>query len=142
MSPTSADAMSVIVLFQVDETGFATSCGLCGRRDSVSGWDLAIDSSGHVTAVVQGLSGTKTATRPSTTVHDGAWHLAAAVYDPIAQTITVYDERGGTSTSTASGLGEIANVSDACQFRIGRGRARSTRSLASSPASSASPALR
>lgn len=121
MSPTTAQAFSAIMLFCVDEPGFATACGLMGRRDSVSGWDLAIDATGHLTFVTQGLSSTKTATRAGSTVHDGAWHLAAVVYDPVGNTITVYDERGSNATSTV-GMGEMANVSEACQFRLGRGR--------------------
>ena len=122
MAPSSAESFSVLLDFQVDEPGFATACGLLGRRDAASGWDLGIDATGHVTAIMQGVAGTITAVRPATTVHDGALHLAAIVYDAVAETVTVYDERGGTSESTAAGLGEIANLSEACQFRIGRGR--------------------
>lgn len=121
LAPRSADQFTVIVEFMIDEDGFATACGLIGRRDASSGWELAIDATGHVSAVLHGTGGTKTATRPSTTVHDGALHLAAIVYDPIAETLTVYDERGGTSVSTAAGLGEIATAA-ACKLRLGRGR--------------------
>jgi hypothetical protein len=55
-------------------------------------------------------------------VHDGALHMAAFVYDPATPEVLVYDERGSVSTSTAVGLGEIANTNAATVFRIGRGR--------------------
>lgn len=120
-SPTSATSFTAIVFFRIDELGFATACGLTGRQDTNSGWGLEIDATGHVLARLIGTSGTKTATL-ATTVHDGAIHMAAIVYDAVAQTVTVYDERGGTSTSTAAGLGEISNVANGVPFRVGRGR--------------------
>lgn len=119
-NPTSSTSFTAIVLFRVDESGFATACGLVGRRDSSSGWGLEIDATGHVKAILQGTGGTKTAVRTGSTVIDGALHMAAIVYDAVGHSVTVYDERGNNVTSTVTGLGEIANTAAACLFRIGR----------------------
>ncbi|MEO7895903.1 MAG: LamG-like jellyroll fold domain-containing protein [Pseudolysinimonas sp.] len=120
-SPRTETSFTALVLFRIDEIGFATACGLCGRRDTNSGWELGVDATGHVTAAIKGTGSTITATRPATTVHDGALHLAAVVYDAVANTLTVYDERGGTSVSTV-GVGEIANTTNGVPFRLGRAR--------------------
>lgn len=117
-NPSSAQAFTAIVAFRIDETGFSTACGLVGRRDAAGGWGLFVDASGHVRAILQGSLGSKLVARAGSTVHDGAFHLAAIVYDPVGHTLTVYDERGNNSTSTASGLGEI--VGTAAPFCVGR----------------------
>lgn len=117
---TSAEKLTVIVLFRVDEAAFSVQCGLVGRMDGVGGWALDLDASGQVKALLQGSSGTKTATRAGSVV-DGAVHLAAFTYDGAAQELIAYDERGSSAiTSTAAGLGEIGGGSG--RFRIGRSR--------------------
>lgn len=116
-SPTSADAMTVIALIRIDEINFAAQCGVTGRRDNLSGWGIEIDATGHPYAILQGTLGTVVATRP-TTVHDGALHLVGIVIDPVAHTLTIYDERGGTTVSTV-GIGEISTIAP---LRLGRSR--------------------
>lgn len=114
----ASQAFTVAVPFRVREDAFASACGLVGRRGSAGvGWGLGIDGSGRVRATLQGASGTKTATRTVTTA-DKALHWAVLVYDPDADTLTVYDERGGTGVSTASGMGEFFEAD--VPMRIGR----------------------
>lgn len=120
-NPTSETSFTVIMLFDVDEVGFSVACGLAGRLDTDSGWEMGIDATGHVFAMLRGDGGDITATRAGSTVHDGAKHLAAVVYDAVAETLTIYDERGSDSVSTV-GMGEIANLGQSTPFRIGRGR--------------------
>jgi hypothetical protein len=116
---TSLQFFTVIVIFKIDETGLTTACGLTGRRNNLSGWGLQVNASGQVLAVLVGTGGTKTV-HTTSTVHDGAWHLAAISYDSTGQILKVFDERGSVSVSTASGLGEIANTDLLTPFRIGR----------------------
>lgn len=122
-NPAFTDAgFTCVVLFRVDEPGLATACGLVGRRSASRGWSLEINSSGALIGALLGASGTKSVTRTGSTVHDGAWHLAAVVYDSVADTLTVYDERGSDSVSTTSGLGEFKLTTLGSPFRIGRSR--------------------
>lgn len=117
----SADPLTVVVFFRVDELPWtSTACGLVGRRDLTAGWGLSISSGGIVTATLEGTGGTKTATA-GTSVVDGAIHMAAFTYNPATHELIAYDELGpGTTTSTATGLGEFARTAAACRFRIGR----------------------
>lgn len=116
----SSLSFSVGMFFKIDEPVFTVACGLIGRHDGTLGWSLGLDATGHVTAELKGASGTKTVTA-ATTCHDGAWHMAWISYDAVAQTLTVYDERGvGASVSTASGLGEF--YSPTALLRIGRSK--------------------
>lgn len=117
----AAASFTVVALFRLDEHAFGGACGLVGRRSLTSGWGIEINASGQVTAVLQGTGGTKTVSRP-TTVHDGAWHMAALRYDATADTLDAFDERGFTSVSTAAGLGEFTSAALDNPFRIGRSR--------------------
>lgn len=120
-NPSLTDAFTVVVYFRVDEPGFATACGLVGRCNGTVGWELSIDATGHVVATLRGVSGTKTIARTGSTVIDGAVHMAALVYDPVAARLYVYDERGSNFVSTATGLGEFSCPITA-PLRIGRSR--------------------
>lgn len=108
------------VLFRVDELTWAGACGLVGRRGSASGWSIEIDSTGHLIAALISPDGSKTVTRSSSTVIDGAMHLACIVYDATAQLLRIHDERGYDSVSTATGLGSFALSGS--PFRLGRAR--------------------
>lgn len=119
---TSADSFTIVVPgFRVEEDGFAVACGLIGRRGT-TGYAIDIDATGHLFATLQGDGGTKTATRAGSTVIDGARHLAVLSYDAVAQTLTIADERGSNTVSTATGLGEIADDEPSTVFRLGRSR--------------------
>lgn len=112
-------SFSVRVVFRMDEAA-GTACGIVGRRNNTGvGWGLQINSSGQVVAVLQGASGSKTATS-SASVADGAVHCAWIVYDATAETVRVYvDRRGYVETSTSGGMGEFLSA-DSIPLRIGR----------------------
>lgn len=119
--PQSSGSFSVVGYLRVDEQGFAAACGVVGRADATRGWEVSIDSTGHLVATLRGDLGAKTATR-SLTVTDGAVHMFALVYDAVAATLTIHDENGSNSTSTATGLGEIYNGNMQTPYRVGRSR--------------------
>lgn len=107
-------------LFRLDEKTFGGACGIVGRNDGATGWGIGINASGQLTASLYGVLGTKTVTRTGSTVIDGALHMFAMAYDATANTLTLYDERGNVSVSTAATMGEFYNATPGVQFRIGR----------------------
>lgn len=107
-------------LFRLDEKTFGGACGIVGRNDGATGWGIGINASGQLTASLYGVLGTKTVTRTGSTVIDGALHMFAMAYDATANTMTLYDERGNVSVSTAATMGEFYNATPGVQFRIGR----------------------
>lgn len=109
-----------VALFRVRESGFSTACGLLGRMTSSRGWGMSIASTGALTAKMRGVDGNKSIARSGSTVHDGALHLAAITYDPVAAELHIDDERGRDTVSTASGLGEFDATGADALFRIGR----------------------
>jgi hypothetical protein len=118
----SGSPFTVIVLFRIDEIPWTSvACGLVGRMDASYGWGLGINASGEVFAQLKGPGGTKTATRTGSLIADDALHMAAMTYDPVAQELRAFDERGATApVSTASGLGEFGGYALARLFRVGR----------------------
>lgn len=115
---TRRNGFTTIVFFRVNESGFATACGLAGRMSATRGWGLGIDAAGFVRARMRGDGGSKSVTRTGLTVTDGALHMAAITWDPVTDNLHVDDERGRTTISTAAGLGEFHST-DAV-LRIGR----------------------
>jgi hypothetical protein len=111
----------VVGFFRVDERTFGGACGIMGRHNGALGWGVGINASGQLTATLYGLLGTKTVTRTGSTVTDGAVHMFAVDYNSATNTLTLYDERGTATISTATGMGEIYNAVADQQFRIGRG---------------------
>jgi hypothetical protein len=120
-NPTSSTSFAVIAYVKVDEVGLAAAAGIAGRTDGTNGWGLELDASGNAVATLWGASGSKTVT--GAFVADGALHQIAACYDAVAHTwAIVVDGNAAVSTSTAAGLGEIANTSTSVLFRLGRSR--------------------
>lgn len=117
---------TVVVFFRVDEVGLSVPCGLTGRQDASHGWGLSIDGSGQVVATLRGDGGTKSVTRAGSVVADGAVHMAAITWDPALDQLRVSDERGTTTISTATGLGEFAVLTNNVPFELGRDGSGST----------------
>lgn len=118
-NPRAIDSFTAMAFFRVDETGFATACGLFGRRDGGAGWGVEINAAGALVAVLIGSTATITATRTGSNVADGAVHMALISYDAVGGTLTIRDERGATTVST-SGMGEIFVTSPDTPMRLGR----------------------
>lgn len=112
-------AFSVAVIYTVDEQTYGGRCGLVGRMDLGQGWGLELDSTGHITAVLRGAGGTTITVSTTRTSVEGGRHIGGLVFDPVAATLTVFDEIGSATVST-TGLGEIQGTSAACHLRIGR----------------------
>jgi hypothetical protein len=112
-------SFSVGILYTIDETTFAGRCGLIGRMDLAQGWGLELDVTGHLTAVLRGAGGTSAFITLGRVSTEGGRHWAWLVYDAAAHTLGVYDEIGGTTTSTVT-VGEILGTGPACHLRIGR----------------------
>lgn len=111
------ESFSAMVVLRSDEDPVAAAAGILGRLGA-TGWALETTSGGAAQARLVGASGTATATRPSTPgVRDGAMHLVGIVYDSVLLTLTVFDERGATSVSTA-GIGDFRS-SGSTPFGIG-----------------------
>lgn len=116
----TAKSFCVVGIFRVDERTFGGACGITGRNNGALGWGVGINASGQLTATLYGILGTKTVTRTGSTVTEGALHMFALDYDQATNTLTLYDERGTASVSTATGMGEIYNAVTGQQFRVGR----------------------
>lgn len=112
-------SFSCAIIYTIDEQGFAAQCGLVGRMDLGQGWGLELNSSGQLTALLRGAGSTTATVSLGRVSSEGGRHLAALVYDSVANTLTVYDELGSAAATTV-GLGEIKGTSSACHLRIGR----------------------
>lgn len=101
-----SESFTVRVVLKVRDIG--SGCGVVGARDgSGVGWGIEITSGGLARAVLEGNSGTKTATSVAR-IDDGAPHQLVMVYSADDDTLRIYvDRRGYVETSTASGMGEF-----------------------------------
>jgi hypothetical protein len=109
---------SVAILFRTDEPTFGGACGLVGRRGNTGlGWGLRLDATGQLQCVMQGASGTATATG-GTSLADRAPHWAFLVHDAAATTLRLYDDRGSVVTASTAAIGSIAAAG--APLRIGR----------------------
>lgn len=118
---STATAFSAMVEYRIDALGaFASACGLFGRMSLSAGWGLSLNASGQPVALLRGAGATTATATGSNNTADGAWRRAWLVNDPIGKTVTVYDDRGNSSSASTASLGEIAESSTACHLRIGR----------------------
>jgi hypothetical protein len=97
-----------VVCFVRKRTRVEAAYGIVGRLDGHAGWALQLSAGGQAQAFLRGDAGTASVTR-STSLSDGAPHLVAIIYNAGTNTLTVCDEFGNSSTSTA-GVGDIQST--------------------------------
>lgn len=117
-----SDPFTLAVHFRTTELAWSTAAGLVGRRGNTGiGWGLQIDAGGLLKAILQGASGTATATDAGADpVTDRVPRWAFLVHDPAAtgSELQLWSEGSQIDTASTSGIGaiDVAGV----PLRIGR----------------------
>jgi hypothetical protein len=104
-------SFTVLFYYRVDEPGFSSICGILGRMNATRGWGVNITAAGQLQAMLRGAGSTQKTVATGRTATEGGFHMGCISYDSSAHLLYVYDEIGGVSVSTASGLGDFASLS-------------------------------